>query len=280
MIRILLLVIACNHVSFGQLTDFKDPRVLEQKRLRAAYKSNNVQIRRTFEFKNPTDAESDGSGTLKEIDSLDQNGFLVCAKDILGPGRQTTMLQQFDTLGNLLWFKHLINGKQNDESRFYYDKDGNLLSRVVISSSGKIDSLIQKERIQFVDDKKITTNAAGAFAAKTIEEFDNRTGLYRSTTLSQNGQPIQITEIELNDKGQFAKETYVKSLGSKVYSTIYSYNKDGLPVEKKSYDRNNMLIYATKNEYDNNGLLVKEIELNFTGEISKLTVYKYTFYKK
>jgi hypothetical protein len=89
MIRTLLFVIACSQVSFGQLTDFNDPRVLEQKRLRAGYKSNNVQIRKTFEFKTLTGAEDDTVGALKEIDSLDQNGFLVCAEDILGAGRQT-----------------------------------------------------------------------------------------------------------------------------------------------------------------------------------------------
>jgi len=41
-----------------------------------------------------------------------------------------------------------------------------------------------------------------------------------------------------------------------------------------------MLIYAARNEYDYNGLLVEEIELNFTGDISKVTVYKYSFHQK
>jgi len=41
-----------------------------------------------------------------------------------------------------------------------------------------------------------------------------------------------------------------------------------------------MLIYATRKGYDYKGLLVKEIELNFTGDISKVTVCKYEFYKK
>jgi hypothetical protein len=89
MIRTLLFVIACSQVSFGQLTDFSDPRVLEQKRLRAGYKSNNVQIRKTFEFKTLTGTEDDTVGTLKEIDFLDQKWIFSLRGRILGPGRQT-----------------------------------------------------------------------------------------------------------------------------------------------------------------------------------------------
>jgi hypothetical protein len=71
------------------LQTFNDSRVLEQKRLRADYKSNNVQIRKTFEFKTLTGAEDDTVGALKRNRLFGSKWIFSLRGRILGPGRQT-----------------------------------------------------------------------------------------------------------------------------------------------------------------------------------------------
>jgi hypothetical protein len=280
MIRVLILFLVCVQVSYGQLSEFKDPELLEQKKRTDNYRQNKVRTKKTIKFQSLTDVEGNSRGVLKEIDSLDRNGYLVCAIDIHASGRQTIMRQTFDALGNLLGFRQYLNEKLNHESRFYYDENQNLVSRVTINSNGKIDSVIQQDRTQFIGNKKITTNGPGAFAAKTVEEWDSSTRIYTSTTFGQNGQPFQITEIRINDKGWMESKTYVKSIGSKVYSLTYVYNQNGHLSEERSYDKNNLLIQTTKNEYDERGLPVKEIQLDAAGQISDVMVYEYDFYQK
>jgi hypothetical protein len=278
MIRILLFLFVCNQVCYAQISEFKDPKTLENLRRTANFKKNGVKTIRSFEFQSMADAEAKVRGVLKEIDSLDKNGFLICAKDIVRPGRQVIILQTFDSLGNLKGFKQFFNEKLNNESRYYYDKDQNLISGVYVNSSGKSDSIIEKGRTQIVGNKKITTNEPGALAAKTIEEWDPSKRTYTSTTFAPNGQSFQIIELKTNSKGQVESETYVKTINARVYLSTYTYNSEGLLSEQKSYDRNNLLMWATRKEYDDRGLLVKEIELDSANQVTNVLVYEYVFY--
>jgi hypothetical protein len=278
MIRVLLLLFVCSQVCYAQISEFKDPNTLETLRRTANFKKNGVKTIRSFEFQSIADAEAKVRGVLKEIDSLDKNGFLVCAKDIVRPGRQVITLQTFDSLGNLKSFKQFVNEKLNNESRYYYDKDQNLINGVYVNSDGKSDSIIEKGRTQIVGNKKITTNEPGALAAKTIEEWDPSKRTYTSTTFAPNGQSFQIIEFKTNSKGQIESETFVKTIHAKVYLSTYTYNSDGLLSEKKSYDRNNLLMWTTRKEYDNRGLVVKEIEVDSANQVTDVLVYEYDFY--
>ncbi len=280
MLRTLVLVLACIRVSYGQIYQFKNPELLEQKKRTDSYRQNRVKIKKSVKFESLPDAESNLRGVLKEIDSLDRNGHLVYARDILDSDRQTTMKQTFDTLGNLLGFKQYFNNKLNHESRFYYDENYNLMSRVTINASGKIDSVIQNGRTQIIGNTKITTHAPGTFASRTVEKWDSASRTLTSTTFGPDGQPLQIIEIQTNDKGAIKSKTYVKSIGSKVYSFIYDYNHDGLLFEERSYDRNNHLIQTTRYQYDERGLPARETQFDATGQISNVTVYEYDFYLK
>lgn len=280
MTRAVILFSMCINVCYGQIPRFEHPEVLRQKEVTNNYRQNKVKTIKSIAFQSLVDAEGNVRGVLQRVDSLDQNGYFVCSKDIHGSGRQTTIRQTFDTLGNLLGFRQYFNERLNEESRFYYDDNQNLICRVTIDSNGKVDSVIQQGRTQIVGNKKITTNATGAVAARTVEEWDSDTRTFTSTTFGQNGQPFQIIEIRRNDKGWIERKTYVKSLGSKVYSIVYSYHQNGLLSEERSYDRNNLLIRTTKNQYDEQGLLVKEIQSDAAGQVKNVTVYEYDFYQE
>jgi hypothetical protein len=107
--------------------------------------------------------------------------------------------------------------------------------------------------------------------------MDDKNRVYRTTTLGQSGRPILITEYELNEAGQITKTNFIKSIGGRVSSYVYSYDEKNLQVEIKAFDRNNLLFESTKKVYDDKGLLIRQVEFNLGGEVSGVKVYEYSF---
>jgi hypothetical protein len=67
-------VFACIQVSYGQHSEFKNPELVEQKKLTDNYRLNKVKTKKSIEFQSLTDAQGNLRGVLKQIDSLDENG--------------------------------------------------------------------------------------------------------------------------------------------------------------------------------------------------------------
>jgi hypothetical protein len=274
----LLLCIAINGLVYCQTVDLKNPESVAQDRIRDAYKRNGVKGVTVTGYKTLSDADNNINGIIEETNAFDRKGFAIFSKQLVGQGRQITMLQEFDSLGNLVGFRQYYNDKLNQEGIYYYNQNNELISSVTINAGGKKDSVGNKTRITYEGGKKITVNAPGAFAAKSIAEMDERNRIYKTTTFGQDGRPIQITEFQLNEAGQILRKDFLKSVSGKISATVYVYNEKQLLTETKRYDRNNMIIEITKSEYDENGLLNRETEFSFAGEVTGVTTYEYSFF--
>jgi hypothetical protein len=137
MIRITSLLVILSTVSFCQTVAIKNPERIATEQTRNAYKRNAVRGVTTIGFKNLSDADNNVNGNIEEIDVLDKNGFVISSRDILGPGREMTMTQKFDSSGNLLGFRQFLNDQFSEESIFYYDNNNILVSRVTIKADSK-----------------------------------------------------------------------------------------------------------------------------------------------
>lgn len=167
-----LLALVLHGISFSQTVRFKNPGSMEHDRLRASYKQNGVKGITVIAFKSIADANANNNGIIEEKSIIDANGFVISSTQIVEHGREITVTQRFDSTGNLLHFRQYFGANLNQEGMYYYDPDGEMVSRVTINASGRRDSVINKAKVEYLDGKKITTNAPGAFAAKTIEEME------------------------------------------------------------------------------------------------------------
>jgi YD repeat-containing protein len=253
--------------------EFPNPESYDNEQKRLTYKKNAVK---TIEvFKSIEGLQSDSSNLLETI-SLDPNGYLVYSKKVDPNGRNVIVNQKFDSVGNLLSFKQFIGDRFFNESTFYYDSENNLLSKVTINFSGKRDSVDQKKRIEYSKGKKITSNSEGAFVSKTIEEYDDKKGLLKSTTFDKNGLPIQIWEYELNERGQILSKSILKSIGSNdVSKLIHTYNEADLRTETKHFDQKQELVEKITFEYNEQGLLIRETTQDLKNEKTIILTYRY-----
>ncbi len=262
----------------GQNINFPNPESVDADEARLLYKKNFVQKIEVLRLNDPINSEHGLDVKVIEQRKLDSNGYLIYSNKLGSDGRDITVTQKFDSHGNLLQFKQFVGKRFFHESRYYYNPDNTLFSRVTINFNGKIDSTIQTIKVEFIGKKKITTNEEGAFAAKIIEEYDEKGMVYKSTTLGQNGLPIQIWYYELNDLGQILKKHILKSISVGISKYIYFYDKNNQKIVTKIYDQNDRLIKTISNEYSSIGLLLKETTNDIINNKSNTETFRYHFF--
>jgi len=164
-------------------------------------------------------------------------------------------IQEFDLNGNLIYSKEYDDsGNIEMEVKAEFDENGKPIKETTINY---IDDIEETNTFTYDESGKLlserTDNKQGWFSVKKYERLnDGKT--VRVTLVDEDDEPEEITEVELNEKGDI--------------------------VSNKLFDENNKLTEAQKNKYNEEGVLILREELDHKGKIEKAHHYYYTDSKK
>ncbi len=134
-------------------------------------------------------------------------------------------------------------------------KDAGVISRVENTSKSE---------------KGKTTNYKESF-----ERYDDNGNKIEAIEYKSNGDIINYTQFEYNDKGKVIKEKRLNPVNSQPKATInYEYSEDGKLIKELHYDKNNELKKTSEYLYEN-GLKAIKKTTDSKGKVIETKTYTY-----
>lgn len=168
--------------------------------------------------------------------------------------------------------------EKNTEEHVEVDEDGELESRE-LNYLNENKQIILKETYSY--ENKLTEAFKYEYNQKGMlirrDQLDQRKKLFLYTEYeydeygrtvfranrNRKGKISEFLKVDYDDKGQVIKQNF-----SGKYFFIFEYDQKGNTVLEERYDAENQLEYQSRFEYDENNRLTREVNLEFTREIT------------
>ena len=237
--------------------------------------------------------EYNSEGELESsIESLfDSEGRLIEQKQLIENGELADHKFHFrNESGEIIRTETLFQGGSKSIQTMVFDQEKNTEELLEVDEDGELES---KEINHLSEEKHIELKEIYNYDNKLTEafkyEYDQKGQLIRRDQLDHRKKLLVYTEYEYDESGrtvfranrtrkgrlsEFLKTEYdengavIKQNFSGKFFFIFEYDKKGNTVLEERYNTDDQMEYQSRFEYDENNLLQREVNLEFTRELS------------
>lgn len=175
--------------------------------------------------------------------------------------------------------EHVFTGKNIQDIKYKYDKNGSLLSKEVFNTAG---DQLEKESYRYNSAGKPTDyfryNDNGKVSSMERYSYDEKGRLLESAGLDPSGKTVSKLTYKYNDYDMLTEKLWFNMNGEINAGYVYNYDNNNNLKEEIKFRGESEKESRTEYFYDINGNLMKAIKYDINDKKEKMYKYVYEYY--